>query len=288
MKDAECVEFLQWALPRLHLHWPGYRKVRRQVCKRVARRMRALGVANAAAYHAHLEQNPAEWQVLEGLCPIPISRFYRDRGIFGALEREVLPALAEAAAARDDASIECWSAGCAAGEEPYTLAILWHVRLKARFPALRFRVRATDIEPALLARAAAGCYRGSSLKELPLDWLDAAFDQRDALYCVREPLRRDVEFVREDIRAWTPERPFDLIACRNLVLTYFEPALQRAVMERIANALRPGGALLIGSQESLPDARLDLTRWPGSRCIYRKLAPGEASHTVTPDDDRLA
>ena len=72
------------------------------------------------------------------------------------------------------------------------------------------------------------------------------------------------------------------------MLTYFEPALQRAVMERIASALRPGGALLIGSQESLPNARLDIARWPGSRCIYRKLSPGEVNHTVTPDEDRLA
>jgi chemotaxis protein methyltransferase CheR len=285
--DADCVVFLQWALPRLRLHWPGYRKVRRIVCKRVARRIRELGLVDTSAYRLRLEQDPAEWHALEGLCPIPISRFYRDRGMFETLEREVLPALAKAAADRNDTAIECWSAGCASGEEPYTLAMLWHARLEARFPGLRFRVLATDIEPALLERAAAGCYRGSSLTELPPVLRDAAFERRGELYCVREPPRHDVDFVRQDVRTSTPDRRFDLILCRNLVLTYFEPALQRTVMERIVNVLRPGGALLVGSQESLPDAQLELERWPGARCTYRKLASSAPSCVDALDEYRM-
>ena len=91
MKDADCVAFLQWALPQLGLRWAGYRKVRRRACKRIGRRMRELGVADAAAYRARLQADPAEWRALAALCPIPISRFYRDREVFDCLGAEALP-----------------------------------------------------------------------------------------------------------------------------------------------------------------------------------------------------
>ena len=89
MKDTECVEFLRWALPRLHLSWPGFRKVRRQVCRRVERRRQELGLADVAAYRARLEERAEEWAVLDGLCRVTISRFYRDRGLWDFLERDI-------------------------------------------------------------------------------------------------------------------------------------------------------------------------------------------------------
>ncbi len=99
MTDSECTRFLQEALPRLHLRWAGFRKVRKLVCKRVARRLRELGLPDLAAYRAFLESHPGEWDVLDGFCRIPISRFYRDREVFASLEQDVLPALAQAAVA---------------------------------------------------------------------------------------------------------------------------------------------------------------------------------------------
>src|SRR5215218_3377296 len=83
----ECVAFLQWALPRLGLRWAGYRKVRRQVCRRVARRIAALGLPDHAAYRAHLEAHAEEWDVLRALTPVTISRFGRDRGLRRARRR---------------------------------------------------------------------------------------------------------------------------------------------------------------------------------------------------------
>lgn len=136
MKDLECVAFLQWALPQLGLDWRGFRKVRRQVCRRIAARIRALGLADTAAYRERLESDRAEWPALAGLCTIPISRFYRDREVFDCLGAAVLPALAEAARKRGAERLECWSAGCASGEEPYTLALQWRMTLAASFPEL--------------------------------------------------------------------------------------------------------------------------------------------------------
>src|SRR5439155_11021510 len=85
MRDADCTAFLQWALPRLDMHWPGFRKVRHQVCKRVRHRIAALGLSGFAAYREHLERDAQEWQVLDQFCHITISRFFRDRGAFDCL-----------------------------------------------------------------------------------------------------------------------------------------------------------------------------------------------------------
>jgi hypothetical protein len=76
MTDTECITFLHWALPQLRLRWAGFRRVRRQVCKRISRRIAELDLPGTAAYRDHLEHNPLEWPVLDGLCSITISRFY--------------------------------------------------------------------------------------------------------------------------------------------------------------------------------------------------------------------
>ena len=81
-------------MPRINLRWPGFRKVRRQVCKRLKRRMQDLRLADFPAYRARLENDSSEWQVLDRCCHITISRFFRDRGMFEALRRHVLPDIA--------------------------------------------------------------------------------------------------------------------------------------------------------------------------------------------------
>jgi chemotaxis protein methyltransferase CheR len=272
MNDSDCVDFLHWALPGMRLYWPGFRKVRGQVCKRIDRRCRALGLTGAASYRQYLQVNPAEWDVLRSLCSIPISRFYRDRAVFGFLERSVLPALAAAADSRPDRTLSCWSAGCASGEEPYTLSILWRLRLVQRYPELAFRMLATDTDRVLLQRAAAACYGLSSLEELPEEWLAKAFEQRGDEYCVCEAFRAPVELKWQDMREAVPEERFDLVACRNVVLTYFEPGLQAEVLRRLVGTLRPGGALVVGVHEALPEGTEGLVPWAGARAVFRKAA----------------
>ena len=136
MKDSDCVEFLQWSLSRLRMRWQGFRKVRGQVCKRIERRLHELGLPDVAAYRMFLETNDDEWAMLDSLCNITISRFYRDREVFRFLEQEVLVTLSDDALARGESVLRCWSIGCASGEEPYTLALLWDLVMARRFPAL--------------------------------------------------------------------------------------------------------------------------------------------------------
>ena len=132
--DRECVEFLQWALPQLGLRWPGFRKVRRQVHKRIVRRLNELGLTQISEYREYLQTNSDEWSVLDGFTRISISRFYRDRDVFNHLRDVLLPDAARASQVRGEEQLRIWSAGCASGEEPYTIAMIWTKLRAAGFP----------------------------------------------------------------------------------------------------------------------------------------------------------
>jgi chemotaxis protein methyltransferase CheR len=275
MRDADCARFLRSALPALGLRWSGYRRVHRTLCKRLRRRLVELGLADLDAYRAQLAADPDERARLDALCRIPISRFWRDRAVFEALGGQVLGALAERCAGRAARELRAWSCGCASGEEPYSLRLLWRVEVQPRWPALGLRILATDVDAHLLARARAGCYPAGSLKELPPGLREGAFEQRNGRFCVRPELRTGVTFLRQDVRVEQPPGPFDLVLCRNLVFTYFDRAHQAALLERLVGRLRPGGCLVIGHSERLPVARPDLEPWAPDLPIFR--APDRAS-----------
>lgn len=250
--DRECVDLLQWALPRLRLRWRGFRRVRGQVCKRIRRRMGDLGLASAADYRRRLEADPAEWDLLDGLCRITISTFFRDRAVWERLRDEILPAMARLALRRGDPALACWSAGCASGEEPYGIAIVFRLAVAPAFPGLGLSVVATDAEEAVLERARRGCYGPRALRALPPQWIPLAFESRQGALCLRPEFRESVRLRREDIRRAMPGGPFHLVLCRNLAFTYFEDGLQRDVLDGIAARMVQGGILVIGAHESLP------------------------------------
>ncbi len=128
--------------------------------------MHDLGLVEMRAYRTYLETHPDEWSRLDHFCRIPISRFYRDRGVFDRLAETVIPSLSRALLRRDRRELRCWSAGCASGEEPYTLRLMWAFRLQRWFPDIGLGVVATDADANLLRRAERACYAASSLKEL--------------------------------------------------------------------------------------------------------------------------
>lgn len=272
MRDSDCIAFLQWALPVLGLRWRGFRGVRRQVCRRLAGRCRALGLTDLAAYRLYLDAHPGEWRELDALCRITISRFYRDRGVFELLEREVLPALARDAASRG-AGVEVWSAGCASGEEPYTLALVWRLAVAASFPRVGLHVLATDIDPVVLERARNGCYEAASVRDLPDRWRRAAFRELDGRFQLRREVIETIALLRHDVRDGAPGGPFDLVLCRNLAFTYYDRPLQRRVAGILAGSVRAGGALVIGAHESLPEDSGAFEPWPEARNVYRRRDP---------------
>jgi chemotaxis protein methyltransferase CheR len=256
MNDTDCTAFLQWALPQLELRWPGYRKVRRQVCKRLRKRMSDLGVADFGGYRSRLAADPTEWRVLDECCHITISRFFRDRGVFETLRARVLPDIA-ARAKREQRVARIWSAGCASGEEPYTLKILWDLEVAPLYPGVPLSIVATDVDEMMLARAREGCFKPTSLHELPPQLIERAFEPTGSLFCVKPIHREDIDFLYQDLRSQMPSPLFDLILCRYVAFTYFAPALQQQVLNRLVERLLPNGYLAIGTHERLPEtARL--------------------------------
>ncbi|PTL83329.1 protein-glutamate O-methyltransferase CheR [Vitiosangium sp. GDMCC 1.1324] len=274
MTDAECLELLRWAAPRLGLRYEGFRRVRGQVCKRVGRRMKELGVPGLAAYLERLEADPAERALLDALCRVTISRFYRDHGVFEALREPLLPRVLEAARARGERVLRVWSAGCASGEEPYTVAVLFRLGLWPRFPDFGLEVVATDADGALLERARRGCYQRATLRELPSEWVDTAFTPQGGELCLRPEFREGLDFRREDLRQRMPEGLFHLVLCRNVAFTYFAPPVQHEVLARLLERLAPGGLLAIGAHESLPEDSMGLTRAAGALPLFHRADTG--------------
>jgi chemotaxis protein methyltransferase CheR len=270
--DTAYVQFLQTHLPLLGLRWQGFRKVRGQVIKRLKRRLKHLQLHGVEEYAAYLDTHAAEWRVLDSMCRISISRFYRDKGVFKIVQEDVLPQLAEAVRAEPEPVLRCWSAGCASGEEVYTLQLLWQLSLAARYPAVRVQIVATDIDPHMLARARQGCYAPGSLKELPPQWVEAGFEQRGASYVIREAFRAGISFIAQDIRQELPAGFFHVVLCRNLVCTYFALPVQRRVLAGIAARLVPGGFLLLGTHEQLPPGSPDFVPYAGQQGLFRKVA----------------
>jgi chemotaxis protein methyltransferase CheR len=269
MKDQSCICFLQWALPLLHMRWPGFRKVRGQVCKRLERRLDELHLEDLKGYRSHLENNPLEWYILDSMCRITISRFYRDRGVYNSIRTHVLPELLGNVRQEGDRNLSCWCIGAASGEEPYSLSLLWELSgLKKRGADLK--ILATEVEGQMLNRARNGCYPASSLRELDASITNRAFTRKDGLFCLKEPYRKRVEFLQQDIRNTLPEATFHLILCRNLVFTYFSRKLQEEISREILLHLKPGGGLVIGIHEELPSSLPGLAPWLPEEKIYRR------------------
>lgn len=274
MKGQECIKFLQWCLPRLRLRWTGYRRVRKQVCKRLNRRINQLALSNLNDYKSYLENHYEEWKILDSLCQITISRFYRDRVVFDKLRSGILPSLAQNTLEHGDNELRCWSAGCCSGEEVYTLQILWKIFVtRTNYQHIPLRIIATDSDIKLLERAEKAFYPFSSLRDLPEELINKAFRQTGELYFLRKTFNENIEFKRQDIRKQLPDGGFNLILCRNLVFTYFDKTLQRKILEKIKEKLIPGGFLVIGIHESLPKGITDVAPYNNTPGIYFKRRP---------------
>lgn len=252
------------------MRWAGFRKVRRQVCKRIGRRLQELDLPDLVAYRAYLDNRPAEWEHLDSLCRITISRFYRDQQVWRDLAANVLPDLAQAARAAGVANLDCWSVGCASGEEPYTLALVWDRELAARFPDLALRILASDSDAQLLARAKKATYPATSLKELPLTWRQEMFHRSGRSWQLAARYRERVVFRQHDIRIDPVQGRYSLILCRNLVFTYFSSELQQLLLARLAAVLPTGGFVVVGGHERMPPGTSGFRAQRGKPCLWQK------------------
>lgn len=213
--------------------------------RRLAVRMRACGVGTIADYVGVLDAHPEEVERLRQALTINVTQFYRNPEAWRRLTEEL-----SAVEWQQRAAWSAWSAGCASGEEAYTLAMALSEASSSRPPAV-IRVDGTDVDAGCLQVARTGRYPERALAEVSPEvrdrWTRVEGDQREVV----PQLRSRVRFHQHDLgREPPPAAPYDVIACRN-VLIYFERASQERVLERFVSALRPGGLLLLGKVEML-------------------------------------
>lgn len=218
--------------------------------RRIAVRMRARGVHTYADYARVLDNDSGEYDRLLDALTINVTKLFRNWSVYEAIAERVIPALWDAAAR----PIHVWSAGCSSGEEPYSLAILFH-----RYAALRRQLRdiervhvvGTDIDKASLAAAERGQFNDGAFDETPAELRSQYFSAK-APFTVAPALRATVRFRRVDLLDQWPPQPggYQLIACRN-VLIYFDRDTQERLLARFHDALAPTGFLVLGKVETL-------------------------------------
>jgi len=244
----EFDEFLKEVAPLFGLQWRPFR--RRGVKRKIEQRVAQVGLAHFDAYLLRVRKDREERGHLSEFFTVTISRFYRDRKVFDLLEHSIIPAIIKNKKEKDEFKV--WSAGCANGEEPYSLSILWKARFENKFPKIRPVILATDINEALLNRARNGRYKESSLKEVPEEIIRRFFKTEDGFYVIDRSIRENVEFKKHDVAHEEPFPGMDIIFCRNLAFTYFSKECQMNVLRKISGCLNEGGYLIIGKDEIMP------------------------------------
>lgn len=216
--------------------------------RRIAARMRARGAENYLAYARVLRDDPAEYDALFDALTINVTHLFRDADVWGCVADTVLPALWASNAPR----LETWVAGCATGEEAYTVAALWHRFVEARGEMSRIgrvRITASDLDPVALDAAIAARYPRSAFRDTPVSVRTRYFTPEEPHTPTRE-LRSLLTFRHGDLLATAPPAgSVHLITCRN-VLIYFDRPSQEAVFGRFHDALAPGGFLVLGKSEA--------------------------------------
>lgn len=219
--------------------------------RRIAVRMRAHNVTSYEEYLKILDRTPDEFQKLSDALTINVTKFFRNIELWERLREDVLPGLWETGGQ----PLRVWSAGCASGEEPYTLAMLFaETATRARHPEWmkRLVIDATDIDRVCLERARIGSYPAGAFSEAPPEYV-ARYTEAgaDGGRMVTDVIRRAVHVNRLDLTRDAPRNPpYDLVVCRN-VLIYFDRAMQERLFATFAQALRPGGILVLGKVETI-------------------------------------
>src|SRR5918911_2648375 len=241
------IRSLVYRLSGIDLH-PGKEGL---VKSRLAKRLRALGIATFQDYLAHLERDASgeERAVMVDVLTTNKTSFFREAQHFDHLRDHVLPALRSRGG-----TMRLWSAACSTGEEPFSIAMLLSDELGPQ-RASSARILATDISARVLSHATAGVYGEDALRDVPQPLVSRHFTLASTTparaYRASDALRSMVRFARLNlIGPWPMRGPFDVIFCRNVMIYFDEPTQQRLV-QRFWEILAPGGYLFVGHSESL-------------------------------------
>jgi two-component system CheB/CheR fusion protein len=246
----------------------GYKRA--SLSRRIEKRIQDVGADGYLSYLDHLEVDPEEFTQLFNTILLNVTSFFRDPPAWEYLGAQVLPKLAASKA--DDEPVRIWSAGCASGEEAYTLAMVVAEALGPEAVRDRVKIYATDVDEDALGQARQARYTASQVEGVPPELLERYFERDRDGYVFSKELRRSVIFGRHDLIQDAPISRIDLLVCRN-TLMYLNSETQSRVLARFSFALREGGYLMLGKAEMLL-AHSDLfTAMDLKRRVFQKV-PG--------------
>jgi two-component system CheB/CheR fusion protein len=252
MKDGKTPQDLEQLLDYLKnsrgFDFAAYK--RGTLARRIEKRMDAVNVSSYSQYLDHLQVHQDEFAQLFNAILINVTSFFRDPDVFEYLRTEIIPKIVRGSDATADRQIRIWSAGCASGEEVYSVAILFAEALGIDQVHDRVKFYATDVDEEELAAARAAAYSERQIEGLPPDLRDKYFEPAAAKWSFRKDLRRTVIFGRHDLLDDAPISRVDLLMCRN-TLMYFNHEAQAKIVNRFHFALREGGFLVLGKAEML-------------------------------------
>lgn len=241
-------------------------------------RMEQLGIGRFEPYYDRLlaDSTEEEFRKLVALVTVTETCFLRDPAQFEVLRRRILPALIAERGAEDRRTVRIWSAGCASGEEPYSIAlVLWNMGLQVTYPDWTFDIVATDLNSDALSAACRGVYSARSIRYVDGTWLRRYFESDGKQYRLNDEVKRSVRFSYSNLiqEPFPPAelRGQDVIFCKNVSI-YFRPEVTRRLMHGFFEALNEGGYLFLGHSESLwhISDEFRLVEYDGAFC-YRKI-----------------
>jgi two-component system CheB/CheR fusion protein len=245
----------------------GYK--RSSLTRRVDRRMAQVGVSDYTEYLNYLEVHTEEFTALFNTILINVTSFFRDAEAWEYLRAEILPGVLAAKA--PDGVIRVWSAGCASGEEAYTLTMVLAEALGVEEFRRRVKVYATDVDDEALTHARHAIYDERQVRAVPAPLLERYFDQIGGRFAFHKDLRRSVIFGRNDLVQDAPISKIDLLACRNAMM-YFNAETQSRILSRLHFALAPSGVLFLGKAEMLLSHTKLFSPIDLKRRVFRKVA----------------
>ena len=244
--DPDLESLLDYLKRSRGFDFTGYK--RSTLGRRIDRRMQLVGMHAYASYIDYLEVHPDEFDALFDTVLINVTCFFRDRDEWQQLAERVLPGLL--AGKGPGAPVRVWSAGCASGEEAYTLAMVLAEAMGMHEFRERVKIYATDVDDDALTRARQATYAGPEMDGVPSDLLEKYFEESNNRYAFRGDLRRALIFGRHDLTRDAPISRVDLLVCRN-ALMYFNAETQHQILTRFHFALNDGGVLFLGRAETM-------------------------------------
>lgn len=219
-------------------------------------------------YYKFLKNNPSEIATFRDSLSINVTRFFRNREVWEYIKHDIFTHLTENLTSD---YVKIWSAGCAIGAEPYSLAMILNDIGNKISKLTRFNILATDIKDELLSTALEGTYFDEHLSELTEKEIHTYFTEDGNNYLIKSYLKKMVKFDRLDLVSDPYPQNLDLIVCRN-VLIYIDNRAKEKIFEKFFHSLNSGGFLIIGKSESLlGDWREQVETYSINHRVYRKL-----------------